>query len=320
MPKEAVLALLISAFALIFIIITISFVCFIQVFYSPKRKPKGENDFPLPEGDIYKPLHEGMIKWMKIARSMPRERLEIKSHDNLTLVGYYYEFKPDAPIEILFHGYRGDGERDLAGGIERCFKIGRSAIIIDQRAHGESEGSIITFGIKERIDCISWVEYVIKKFGSDVKIILTGVSMGAATVMMAAGEALPKNVVSVLADCGYTSPCEIIKKVIKDMHLPAGLLYPFVKLGALIFGKFNLEELSPIEAMKRTSLPVIFIHGDDDDFVPHDMSCRLYESCAARHKKMVTINGAGHGIAYPTNKELYLKSLCDFENETGFLK
>ncbi len=318
MPQELWVGALIALAAVIFIILLVAFICFMRVFYSPKRKPKTPDYFPLPKGDIYKPFHAEMIQGMKNARSMPRERLEITSHDGLKLVGYYYECAPNAPIEILFHGYQGDGERDLAVGIERCFALGRSAIIVDQRGHGESEGSVVAFGVKERLDCVAWVNHVIKRFGEDTKIILTGISMGAATVMMAAGEELPKNVVSVLADCGYSSAKEIIIKVMKEMKLPARLLYPFVRLGALVFGRFNLEETSPLEAMKKTKLPVIFIHGDTDAFVPHYMSRELYEACGAEYKRFVTIEGAGHGIAYPVNKEKYLCALREFESEAGF--
>ena len=320
MPQEFWLGLIIGFISVIFIVLLISFICYMRVFYSPPRKPKSPDYFPLPDGDIYIPFHEVMIEGMKRARAMPRERMEIHSYDGLKLVGYYYECAPGAPIEILFHGYHGDGERDLAVGIERCFALGRSAIIVDQRGHGESEGSSATFGIKERHDCISWVNHVIKRFGNDVKIIITGISMGAATVMMAAGENLPKNVVCVLADCGYSSAKKIIIKVMKEMNLPAILLYPFVRLGALIFGGFDLEETSPIEAMRKTNLPVIFIHGDTDAFVPHEMSSELYDECGAPYKSFVTIEGAGHGIAYPVNKEKYLSALRDFEKEAGFLK
>jgi len=297
-----------------------SFICFMKVFYSPKRKPRRPDVYPLPAGGIYEPYHGIMLDWMKKARTMPRERMEIISHDGKRLVGYYYEYAKGAPIEILFHGYQGDGERDLSGGIDRCFRIGRSAIIVDQRAHGESEGYVCTFGIKERLDCLAWVDHLIKRFGDNVKIILTGVSMGAATVMMAAGEPLPKNVVSVLADCGFSSPKEIIIKVIKDMRLPAELLYPFVKLGARIFGGFNLEETSPMDAVKKSTIPIIFIHGDADAFVPHYMSRALYDACSSKYKSFVTIEGAGHGLAFPVNKEKYLSALRDFEKEAGFLK
>ena len=297
----------------------VSFICFMKVFYSPKREPKRPDVYPMPAGGIYEPYHGVMRRWMEKARSMPRERMEITSHDGKRLVGYYYEYEKGAPIEILFHGYQGDGERDLSGGIDRCFRIGRSAIIVDQRAHGESDGSVCTFGIKERLDCVAWANHVAEKFGEDTKIILTGVSMGAATVMMAAGEALPKNVVSILADCGYSSAKEIIIKVIRDMKLPAGLLYPFVKLGARIYGGFDLEETSPMEAVSKTELPIIFVHGDADDFVPCYMSEKLCEACGAEYKKFVTFEGAGHGLAFPVNEEKYLNALREFEAEAEFL-
>ena len=136
--------------------------------------------------------------------------------------------------------------------------------------------------------------------------------------MMAAGEELPDNVVCVLADCGYSSARAIIKKVISEMGLPANLLYPFVKLGAFIFGHFDLEETSPIEAVQRAKIPIIFIHGDTDDFVPHSMSAELYEACASKYKKFVTSPGAGHGLAYPINRDLYINALREFEEEAGF--
>jgi fermentation-respiration switch protein FrsA (DUF1100 family) len=252
-----------------------------------------------------------MLDWMKKARAMPRERMEIISHDGKKLVGYYYEYSKNAPIEILFHGYQGDGERDLSGGIDRCFRIGRSAIIVDQRAHGESEGSVCTFGIKERLDCLAWVDHLIKRFGDDVKIILTGVSMGAATVMMAAGKELPPQVMGVLADCGYNSPKEIICTIIKQMKIPPQLGYPFVKLGARIFGHFDLEEAAPEEALKHAKVPVIFFHGEADDFVPCYMSKKCYEACASR-KALVTIPGAGHGLSFPVDSETYISSLREF--------
>ena len=136
--------------------------------------------------------------------------------------------------------------------------------------------------------------------------------MGASTVLMASTYELPENVVGVLADCGYTSAREIIKKVIREMKLPADLLYPFVKLGARIFGHFDLDEHSPIEAMKKCKLPVILLHGDADDFVPYSMSLENFEACTSEKKRMVTIAGAGHGLAFPADKEKYLTALHEF--------
>ena len=286
-----------------------SLICFLIVFYSPKRRPLGPDEYEIPPGKIYEPFREDMVAWTKQIRSMPYEAIEITSHDGLTLRGKYYEYKADAPVEILFHGYRGYAERDLSGAVERAFKVHRNALIIDQRASGPSDGHVISFGINERRDCLLWINKVIDKFGDDVKIVITGISMGAATVMMTAGEYLPENVISILADCGYTSPKEIIKKVVKDMKLPVKVFYPFIKLGARIFGRFDLEECSAIEAVKKCSVPIIFVHGDNDNFVPYDMSVRLYNACAAEKKMLVTVKDAGHGLAYPVDRDGYVDRL-----------
>lgn len=291
--------------------------CFFKVFYSPKRTLPGPDEYPIPDGEIYEAHREQITEWTKEIRAANFERFYIKSFDGLTLSGKYFEYAPGAPLEILFHGYRGNSERDLCGGVARCFDLGRSALIVDHRAAGESEGHVITFGINERHDCLSWINFAVSHFGSDVKIIITGVSMGAATVMLAAAEDLPSNVVCALADCGYTSAEEIIKKIVAEMKLPPKLIYPFITLAARIFGRFNLNETSPIEAMKNAKIPVIFIHGDADDFVPCDMSSRLYEACVTQ-KKFVVIHGAGHGLAFPIDQEGYVEALRQFEQECGF--
>jgi len=291
--------------------------CFFKVFYSPKRTLPGPDEYPIPDGEIYEAHREQITEWTKEIRAANFERFYIKSFDGLTLSGKYFEYAPGAPLEILFHGYRGNSERDLCGGVARCFALGRSALIVDHRAAGESEGHVITFGINERHDCLSWINFAVSHFGSDVKIIITGVSMGAATVMLAAAEDLPSNVVCALADCGYTSAEEIIKKIVAEMKLPPKLIYPFITLAARIFGRFNLNETSPIEAMKNAKIPVIFIHGDADDFVPCDMSSRLYEACVTQ-KKFVVIHGAGHGLAFPIDQTGYVEALRQFEQECDF--
>lgn len=308
--------LLVCAVLLVLALIT-SLVCFLMVFYSKKRVPLGEDEYAIPPGEIYEVFREEMIGWTKEVRSLPHEDIEITSHDGLTLRGKYYECEAGAPVEILFHGYKGNAERDLCGAVERAFKVRRNALIVDHRAAGFSDGHVISFGINERRDCLGWIEKVIERFGTDVKIVITGISMGAATVMMAAGEDLPSNVISVLADCGYTSPKEIICKVVKDMKLPAKIFYPFIKLGARIYGGFDLEEASPIEAMKRCSVPIVFVHGDTDDFVPYDMSVRLFNECASEKKILMTVKGAGHGLAYPVDREGYVNKLNKIYDEWG---
>lgn len=288
--------------------------CFHTAYYAD-RKPSNV-EFPIPEGKIYEPYRDVMIGFMKEVRQMPCECVSITSFDGLRLTGKYYEYSPDAPIELMFPGYRGEAERDLCGGVQRCFRLGHSALIVDQRACGGSEGHIISFGIHESLDCERWVQFMLKRFGPDVKIILTGISMGAATVMMAAGKPQPANVIGALADCGYTSGPDIIKKVIGDMKLPPKLAYPFARLAGKLFGGFDIEDASPIRAMEYCQIPIIFFHGEDDAYVPCEMSVRNYNACTAP-KKLVTIPGAGHGLCYLIDPTTYLQALKDFWKENS---
>lgn len=291
--------------------VLIAYICYRMAFYAPPRKERDPDVIDLPEGEAYRPFRDSMEKWARQTRQMPHEEMVIKSYDGLTLRGNYYEFAPGAPIELMFHGYRGNGERDLSGGVQRCFRVGRSALIVDQRGSGNSEGKVLTFGIREHKDCLEWIDFIRLRFGEDVKIILTGISMGAATVLMAAGEQLPENVIGVLADCGYSSPRSIIRKVIRQMHLPVNLAYPFVRLGGRLFGGFDLEENAPEEAMKKCAVPAIFFHGGKDNLVPWGMSRRNYEACTAK-KKLVIVPEADHGLSYVVAPELYLKELREF--------
>ena len=299
--------------------IAAAYICYRMAFYAPPRETGKADIFEMPEGEIYAPFREQMEQWSRETRALPCEELSVTSFDGLLLKGKFYEYAPGAPIELMFHGYRGRADRDLAGGVQRCFAVGRSALVVDQRCCGGSEGSVITFGIRERRDCLTWLNYMLRRFGPEVKIILTGISMGAATVMMVADQKLPENVMGILADCGYTSPKEIIKTVIRQMGLPDTISYPFVKLGARLFGGFDLEETSPVEALKKSTVPVIFFHGESDDFVPCHMSVENYEACATK-KKLVTIPGAGHGLSFPVAPEEYLTALREFFGEEASYK
>ncbi len=299
-------------------VISVTLVCYFRMFHSKPRRPLGEDEFAIPDGEIYEVFRKDMIGWTKMVRAYPYREYAIRSFDGLTLRAKFFEHKPGAPIELMFHGYRGNAERDLNGGVERCFRLGHSALLIDHRGSGFSDGNTITFGILEKRDCLAWVDFAVKEFGSDARLILTGISMGAATVMMAAGETLPPQVKYVLADCGYTSPKEIISKVMSEMHLSPPLIYPFARLAARIFGHFDLDGDSPMEAMKRCTIPVVFAHGDADDFVPYDMSVRLHEVCTSKHKKLVTVHGAGHGLAFPVGREEYVDALKEFKRACGF--
>ena len=297
--------------AIVLLILLIAFACFYLAFFVPKHGPIGPDEYPIPEGEIYEPFRERMVKWIKETRKLPCEDFYIESYDGLKLHGRYYEYAPGAPIELMFHGYRGNAERDLCGGVQRCFAMKRSALVVDQRASGSSEGKVITFGVKEHKDCLKWVAFMTEHFGPDVKIILTGISMGASTVLIAASAPLPPQVRGVLADCGFTSAKAIMYKVLRQIKLPPKIVYPFVRLGAILYGGFDPERYSAIDSVTRATLPTIFFHGDNDDYVPWEMSQENYDACTSR-KELVIIPGAGHGLSYPVDKPTYLKALGDF--------
>ena len=295
-----------------FLILLGAYICYLMTFYSsPKRPEVKKRDYPLPDGAEYEPFHEQITEWVKNMRALPHREVSVVSFDGLTLRGQYFEFVPNGPIELMFHGYRGWGERDLNGGVARCQRLGHNVMVVDHRASNKSDGHVISFGILESRDCPVWVDFILKEINPNAKIILTGISMGAATVMIAASRELPENVVAVLADCGYTSAKEIIQKVMRDKKYPVPLLYPLVRLGAKLFGKFDLEEITPIESVKHSRLPIIFFHGDEDDFVPHQMSMEAYEACPTT-KRLVITPGARHGLCFPVDQEGYLRHMQEF--------
>ena len=293
-------------------ILIISYVSYKLTFYVDRSKFYDDTEMPL--GDDFSLYKDKILSEMASAKEMPYKDYYITSFDGLKLHAMYFETVPGGPIEILFHGYRGSAFRDMAPGIKRAKSVGRNALLVEQRTCGQSEGKVITFGINERHDCVSWVNFVIEEFGKDVEIYLGGVSMGAATVVLASSMNLPSNVKGILADSSYHSAKEIIKIVVKQLKLPPTPVYPFIKLGAKLFGKFDLEETSPIESVKSTNIPIIFYHGEVDAFVPMEMSAKLYMACSSK-KKFIPIHESGHGLCYLVDPDKYINELKNFINE-----
>lgn len=246
----------------------------------------------------------------------PYEPVSVTAHDGVLLSGRYYHRSDDGPVFIQFHGYRGSGIRDF-GMLQRiCDDMGINTLVVDQRAHGSSGGNTMTFGILERFDCQCWARFAAGRFGSRRQIYLSGVSMGAATVLMASNLNLPENVAGIIADCPYSTPEAIIRKVIADMKAPAMLLFPFVALGAYLFGGFRIREESPVHAVAGTRIPVLLIHGSEDKYVPAEMSAEIFESCAGR-RYLEIFPGAGHGGSCVTDPVRYGKVLRSFMDSCG---
>lgn len=300
---------LLVAAAIIGLVLAVSFYTFYVCFYSSKNR-KDDPYLPI-DGPQYEDARDNIIACTRIMDRAEFEWVSTRSHDGLRLRARYYHTKDDAPVLILFHGYRSAALRDCGGGYILGKKLGFNILAVDQRGHGGSDGRVISFGICERRDCLSWVEYVIARFGLETRIILSGLSMGASTVLMASALPLPANVVGTIADCPYSSPADIIRKVSRDRHLPDALAYPFIRLGARIYGCFDLEEITAAEAVKKASVPILLLHGEDDRFVPYEMSKEIFENCASP-TRLHTFPDAGHGLCYMVDPLRYEAVTVDF--------
>lgn len=276
-------------------------------FFSPKND---RDRIPSTSGHQYDPYREEMARIYHQLNDRPCEFVTITSHDGLKLSGRYYHIKDGAPLDIGFHGYRSSCLTDFSSGSELSFQLEHNVLLVDQRAHGKSEGRTIAFGIQERQDLLKWVEYAVNRFGDDVKIILYGVSMGGATVLLASELDLPKNVKGIIADCPYSAPIDIILHVGKKMSLPSWLIRPFAILGAKIFGGFDLTETDAKQAVEHATVPILIIHGEADGFVPHEMSDIVEQNptLVTRH----TFPSADHGISYLVDTPRYRKIVAEF--------
>lgn len=296
--------------ALILIVLLICFVIYRIGFYTPVRSQKErlfQENMPDPD-----PVHLKAIEMTRELDKVPYEKVSTLSFDGLRLCGRYYHTKDGAPVLIGFHGFRGTPSWDFSGGCPAYLSLGFNVLLIEERGHVSSEGHTITYGIKEKRDCLSWIGFVLDTYGPDTEILLAGISMGAATVLMASGLDLPPNVSGIIADCPYSSPSAIIKKVTAtDMHIPVRAAYPFVRLAARLYGNFSLDDGGAIEAVRRTPVPILLIHGEADTFVPTEMSREI----AAANPGMIelhTFPGAGHGTSFVVDRERYVRLVTDF--------
>jgi len=296
------LVLSVAIIALVFLILCAY--CYIFAFRVSARRQSGEDEVP-PS-----PYREKVMENINSLLFKPFENVETQSFDGLSLKGRYYHFKDGAPIAIIMHGYRSNYCRDGNGGFKICTKYGLNVLLPDQRAHGKSGGKTITFGIKERFDCVSWTNYLIDRFGEDTKIILVGLSMGASTVMMASDIA-PQNVKGIIADCGFSSPKDILTEVAGQMKLPPKAAYFFTRLSARMFGSFDTEGASAVKSVANTDIPILFIHGEDDDYVPCHMSKTCFDACKSE-KYLLTVPNASHGMSYYIDTDKYTDMVNEF--------
>lgn len=242
-------------------------------------------------------------KWLE---AQPLEHFYITSDDGLKLHASLLKSKiPSDKYVLAVHGYRATGIKEFDS-ISRFYHDRNiNVFMIDHRASGLSGGTYITYGAKETEDCLKWLDFMNSTFGEDIKISLHGCSMGSATVMMMCGHPLPSNVVFAVCDCGYSSLKEQLYHNFAQYKLPPALCYTLYRQACIHQAGFDPEKVSPEAAMTRCDIPVIFAHGENDNFVPFKMVYKVYDACASTHKRLITVPGAEHVQAFQDSEDFH---------------
>ncbi len=269
----------------------------------------------------FAPYREQIKRDKEWYQAQPRRTVSIKSHDGLTLYADVLEAENAVATVLLMHGYRGSGASDFSMVLPFYHRNGINIVCPDQRACGRSEGKYVTLGVHERHDCRAWIDFICGEYGGELPIIMDGVSMGATTVLMATALDLPKNVKGVIADCGFTSPWEIVKEVLKATKaIPVFPFAWFARPISHLLAHFGLKEANTLDAMKTCSVPIFFAHGKADRFVPYDMSVQNHEACTAE-KELFTVEEAEHGMCFLLEQKTYEdKIIAFFEKCFGYRK
>lgn len=248
-----------------------------------------------------------------VAAHAPQE-LFVVSYDGKRLHATFLPQENARGTILLFHGYRSCWQIDFGASLSYYYDtLGYQLLLVDQRAHGKSEGRFLTFGVRERYDVISWVTYLSQLLGEHHPMYLGGLSMGATTVLLASCFELPANVRGITADSGFTSPYEIAKSVLRRDHprLPLWPLLAFYGLFTRLFAGYGLRETSTCDAVRESRYPILFIHGTADTFVPCEMTKRAFEACRSE-KTLVLVDGAEHGKSYLVDKPRVQQALQSF--------
>jgi hypothetical protein len=247
-------------------------------------------------------------EWLE---ELNRRQLEITSQDNLTLRGWLLPGKqPVERVMIMVHGYTVSASWMLHFALP-FLERGWTVLLVDQRAHGASEGRYATYGFMEKYDLDAWISWVVGQYGEEAVIGLLGQSMGGATVLEYA--AINQRACFIVADCAYSDMGQLIKHQMGHLHhLPVHPLYRLVDIRLHHQAGFRMQDVSPLRAVvDRPDLPVMFVHGDRDDFVPTQMSLDMYQAKSGK-KKLLLVPGAGHARAFFTDRELYAREMFAF--------
>lgn len=243
------------------------------------------------------------------------ESVSITSFDGLELQGLYIPAENPRACIILMHGYRSSGINDFSGVMPFYVENGFSVLLVDQRACGKSEGKYITFGVYERQDALYWAEYMDMRLENEIPIVLHGLSLGGTSVMMAADLSLPKTVCGIIADCGFTSPYDIIAHCGKEwFNIPAYPMVDILSAATKILGGFGYRACSTLDTLAASDLPIFLIHGSEDTFVPPSMTEKNI-AAAKNCKGYLLVPGAGHALSYLISEQQYQESILAYLDE-----
>ena len=256
----------------------------------------------------YQGFRDESIAIIKKLVSLPYEDLYTTSHDGLKLHAYFYENKNSNHYVLMFNGYRGTPRRDFSGGALLAMELNKNVLLIDQRAHGKSEGHSLTFGRKEQFDVLNWIEFAKKKWGNSIKITIVGISMGGATVLMASDKIDPE--IKIIADCPYSTEKDVIKHAIRKMGLPTFIFWPLAYLAALFFAHASLKD-DARNNVSRSKNKILIIHGTKDTIVPHPMSERILLG-NEDHVQYEKFEGGEHALSYFREPKRYKEIVKKF--------
>ncbi len=267
-----------------------------------------------------KTIHDRGFDWFKDKilagkawlEGQEKEELRITSFDGLRLRGLFLPNPEAKATLLLFHGWRSHWKTDFIVALPFYYAQGMNLLLAEQRSQNGSEGRYMTYGVREQRDVVSWVSAMADKLGKDHALFLGGLSMGAATVLMASDLEFDGNVRGILADCGFTSPWAIIRKVAsRSKWIPLDAASALLNFFTRRFAGFDMKEKSTVDALGRTKLPVLIIHGLADDFVPPEMSRENYEACRSE-KELVLVEGAAHGMSFVVEPERVKAAIAGF--------
>lgn len=306
-----IVLIVLGAAAILYLLLTLTLFLLGFCRFRGDRAPKSTSDNSTGKAwHAYSGVIKAGADWF---RSQGPETVEMRSFDGLRLRALLLPCENARGVIIFMHGYRSTPLRDLGASAKYYHDLGFTLLLPNQRACGESEGRFITFGAKEKYDVKAWADYAAERFGPELPIVVGGISLGSSSVLMSLGLPLPGSVRAAVCDCGYSSLTDELELAAQNFfHIrrPGAVLFG-IRLWCSLLAGFDIKKCTTLDALRGDRIPVLFIHGEADGFVPPRFSRENYEACAAP-KELFTVPGAEHGLSYLADTQGYHSHLEAF--------